>query len=279
MKKYFSCLFSCVLTTAILILGLKIGELIGWLGTSYNLFGVIAETGLSYLSFAGVWIVFLGFIAVTHEYDCLYSMLPHSKGNTVLFSLFGILIGFLLNAVCACFAILHGDISVAFVGFDVPAFLFLFFSVLIQSGAEEFACRIFLYRRLLKDCGIPLAAIVINSLLFGLLHLANTGVTATGICNSVFFGLFLSLFIFYWDSSWCVICIHTAWNFTQNIIFGLPNSGRPPSVSVFTSVPSGTGSTFFYDPSFGLEGSLFAGMLLFTVTLVLFFTGRKLTGK
>ena len=50
------------------------------------------------------------------------------------------------------------------------------------------------------------------------------------------------------------IAIHTMWNFTQNFLFGLPNSGIVSQGS-FLHLDAAAGSVF-YDAVFGVEGAL-----------------------
>lgn len=51
----------------------------------------------------------------------------------------------------------------------------------------------------------------------------------------------------------CIFAAHAMWNFTQDFIFGLPDSGKPAAVSIFNTTVSS--SSFFYDKDFGIEGS------------------------
>ena len=46
------------------------------------------------------------------------------------------------------------------------------------------------------------------------------------------------------------------WNFTQDFLFGLPNSGAPAVASCFNT--SAQGFSFFFNEDFGIEGSWMA---------------------
>ncbi|MBQ3334869.1 MAG: hypothetical protein IJG85_04685 [Eubacteriaceae bacterium] len=61
---------------------------------------------------------------------------------------------------------------------------------------------------------------------------------------------------------------HTAWNYSQSIIFGLPNSGVLSSCSIFILDTETARSGFFYDPAFGVEGSPGAILILALVIAV-----------
>ena len=64
----------------------------------------------------------------------------------------------------------------------------------------------------------------------------------------------------------------TAWNFTQNFLFGLPNSGLVSEVSVFTLDAATARTNLIYNSAFGVEGALpavFADGVLGIICLVL----------
>ena len=77
------------------------------------------------------------------------------------------------------------------------------------------------------------------------------------------------------DSLWCAFAIHAAWNFTQNILFGLPNSGIVMPYSVFKLDAATARDSFAYNVGFGIEGTLFADIILIIACLLLFFWGQK----
>jgi fructose-specific phosphotransferase system IIC component len=66
--------------------------------------------------------------------------------------------------------------------------------------------------------------------------------------------------------------IHTAWNFTQNLLFGLPNSGLVSEVSVFKMDAMNAQSNLIYNYDFGVEGAIpavLADALLGIICLIL----------
>ena len=67
------------------------------------------------------------------------------------------------------------------------------------------------------------------------------------------------------------------WNFTQDFIFGLPDSGHPPAVSIFNTTVNR--SSFFYDERFGIEGSVMAILVNLLDCCILFLIGRRLQKK
>ena len=76
------------------------------------------------------------------------------------------------------------------------------------------------------------------------------------------FGVLASLIVYYWDSLWAAIWMHTAWNFSQSIVFGLPNSGIVSKYSVFKLEAASARDGIFYNTSFGVEGSKGANAIM-----------------
>ncbi len=169
----------------------------------------------------------------------------------------GLLLGFLTNFICIICALLHGDIKLYFETSItmIPYFLFSLFCVCIQSSAEELWCRGFMYERLHER--YPLwVSIAINGILFGLLHMFNPGVSALPIIGIIVTGVSYSLLRWYSGSIWIAMGIHTGWNFTQNFLFGLPNSGLVSEASLFHLDASVANSSWVYDYGFGVEGGV-----------------------
>ena len=83
-----------------------------------------------------------------------------------------------------------------------------------------------------------------------------------------------SLFVYAFDNMWIAIAMHTAWNFSQTVIFGLPSSGVASTYSL-TGINDATNG-LFYDTLFGAEGSLGAVIAVASVSAVLILmAGRK----
>ena len=108
-----------------------------------------------------------------------------------------------------------------------------------------------------------------------MLHLANYGVTVLSVLNIFLVGILFSLMVYYMDSLWCAFAVHTAWNFTQNIHFGLPNSGINVPYSVFKLDAATARDSFAYNVGFGIEGTFFADLVLLADCFQLYLWGRK----
>lgn len=188
----------------------------------------------------------------------------------------GVLLGFLTNFFCIACALLHGDIKLYFdcAASQIPYFLFSLFCVCIQSSSEEMWCRGFLYERLHER--YPLwVSVVINGVLFGFLHIFNPGVGVIPILGIIICGLSYSLLRWYTGNIWIAMGIHTGWNFTQNFLFGLPNSGLVSEASVFHLDAANAMSSWVYDWDFGVEGGVPALFIDGLIAVVIIYMACK----
>lgn len=201
------------------------------------------------------------------------TFLPSHPANTVRILLLGLLVGFAMNFGCIVCALLHGDIKL-FPDFglvQIPFYLFALVCVFIQSSSEELWTRGFMYERI--NVRYPLwVAMLVNGLFFGLLHVLNPGVGFLPILDICICGFSFSVAKWYTGSIWFPMGIHTAWNFTQNYLFGLPNSGLVSEVSVFKLDAANAVDTLIYSVPFGVEGGIpavSADLILGLVCLIL----------
>ena len=208
-----------------------------------------------YLEFIGIDLLVLLYCSQTEK--AIFRSFRAQKrggrqGNTGKHFALGLLTGFVMNGVCILIAWLHGDLDFS-VGRFQPLYLsFALLCVLIQSGAEELLTRGYMLSALQERYGVWIA-IAVNALFFGAIHLLNTGITVVSFAEIVGVGAALGLVVYCLDSLWMAIGIHTAWNFTQNLLFGLSNSGRV-SQSSFLHLDAAKNSVL-YDTVFGVEGA------------------------
>lgn len=229
----------------------------------------------SYAYFIGIWVVFLSFMALYKPDRPLLRKLLPGGSNTLKLFLLGIAAGFVTNGICILVSVLRGDIHLSFRPDGFPAILLCFFAVLIQSGAEELVCRHYMQRHLARRYRAAWVSILIPAICFSALHAGNPGVSPLSLANIGVIGLVYSLAIHYFDSFWMVAAIHASWNFTQNILFGLPNSGLVMPLSVFKLEASTAVDSFSYNVSFGVEGAMLALIVNLLLGVVIVILGRK----
>lgn len=217
------------------------------------------RTSNLYLRFVGIWVVTLLLLAlIPYNRPMLKALGKKLKGNTLKMFGVGLAIGLGMNLLCALIAMVNGDIALTFHSFRPVSFLLIFVAVLIQSAAEELLCRVYMYQRLLRFGCKPIVAAVINASFFAIVHLGNPGVTPISVVSLLLSGMLLSAMVVYMDSPWAAMACHAGWNFCQNILLGLPNSGTVVPYSVFKLDAAAATDSFAYSVSFGLEGAMTA---------------------
>ena len=230
----------------------------------------------SYLEFIGIWIAVLLFTAVPKSNrPMLKSFWYNRNGNNLKGIIAGILLGFGTNSFCVLMSWLSGNIKFSYYGFEPVILLMFIAAIFIQSGAEELMDRYYLYEKLRRRYASPLVAILVNSLVFMLLHIPNPGFTAKAGSQIFLIGVIFSLLVYYYDSLWAAIWFHTTWNFTQNIIFGLPNSGIVSEYSIFKLEAVTAQSGLFYDVKFGVEGSIGSSLVLLALLTAIILMNRN----
>ena len=207
----------------------------------------------AYGTFTGVIIVLFIYLLLA-ERDILKTLwYKGQKGNTFKGRLIGLLIGFGMNLVCGIVAMLNKDIYLSFDGIDVIYLIYALIFVTIQSSCEEALCRGYLHFALKERYGLWVGLIV-NSGIFAALHLGNPGMGIIPILEIRAIGVFLTLITEYQQSFWMACMIHTGWNFMQNFILGLPNSGLVSERAIMRLERAK--DSLLYSTAFGIEGGL-----------------------
>ena len=274
-------IIAAILSVVLLVAGSVVSDIIykatdapslfeKWLGSD-NLAAFFSE----YLMFIGIWIITFLFVVVPKSNRPMLKAWGYNRdGNNIKGIIAGALLGFGCNGFCVLMSVLMGNIKLSFYGFNPTILLAFLLVVMIQSGAEEITDRLYLYQKLRRRYKSPLFAIIINPVVFMLLHVVNDGFTVLAGVQIVLVGIIFSVLVYYYNSLWAAIWFHTLWNYTQNIIFGLPNSGRVSDYSIFKLEAASAQSGFFYDVGFGVEGSIGSTLVLAVVLAVIIFINR-----
>ena len=184
-----------------------------------------------------------------------------------------------MNGACALTAYLHGDVKLSFAKFELFPILLMFIAVFVQSSAEELICRGFMYQRVLQRYSNPWVAILVTSLFFMALHLGNDHVSFLPLLDIFLTGLLFALMVHYFDSIWMAMACHTTWNFNQNILLGLPNSGEVSSYSIFVLDTKHDTNSFAYNTGFGLEGTIMSVVVMLISIAIIVFAHKISEGK
>ena len=220
-------------------------------------------------------ILLLYALAVPDDRKYFLPFVPRKGNRNLMWLGLGAVTGFVLMGICILAASLHGDITVGKAGGgNTGVFIFGLIAVFIQASIEELESRALLFGKL-KATGVPVVtAVIVSAFFFSYLHSANPGFGFIPLLSIFIVGLQYALAYHYFGNIWFTCGAHTLWNFSQDFIFGLPDSGKPAAVSIFgTSV---NGSSFFYDEAFGIEGGWMAICLNAAVCVIIYLIGRKI---
>ena len=144
---------------------------------------------------------------------------------------------------------------------------------LAGSIFEELASRglvFYLVYRSLPDKSVlfrNVLALLVSSVLFGLLHLGNSELNAIAIVNLILLGALFGVLYLYSQNLIVPIGAHFAWNFFQNNVFGLPNGGQSSNAMLFE--PNSISESVVFGDTLGPEGSLVVSALLAIVVISL----------
>lgn len=129
---------------------------------------------------------------------------------------------------------------------------------LFQTTYEEVVFRGYLLR-MLAEYFKPLAALLVTSALFGILHAPNDNFSPIGLINILLAGLLLGALVLRTGRIWAAVGLHFTWNLFQSVIFGFPVSGLTTYRLLRIEVE---GPAWLSGGPFGLEGSLLMTLLL-----------------
>lgn len=265
-------LFVLVMTLALLMVGSTLGTLI-----TIRLIRVLDIGGdelgvlINYLPFIGMMLLTLLFTWLTRK-DVFALYFRGSRGNNGKMLALGLLTGFVMNGICILVAYLHGDIHFEKGSISALWFIVSFLVVFIQSATEELLTRGYLFYHIRKSCG-SIVALVVSSVLFSLIHAENPGVSPLALVNIAVIGLFYACSVEYLDSLWFAMANHTMWNFTQNFLFGLPNSGLVARMSVLKLEAASDSPV--YSAVFGVEAAFPATLVCLAATVGLLLWARR----
>ena len=216
--------------------------------------------------------------AVIGDRKYILSFTKNKFSSNLKYLLLGGLTGFGLMGICVGAAFLNGDIVIkAASNPNILLFLFAAVAVFIQSSSEEVQARAFTFGKLDGE-GVPAKyAIFVSSFFFTFLHMTNPGFSPIAMFMLFGFGVLTALSLYYFKNIWFPFGFHMMWNFAQDFIFGLPNSGKPSSISILGSTINK--SSFFYDEEFGIEGSLMCLLVMTVSCIITVFIGRYFNSK
>lgn len=182
----------------------------------------------------------------------------------------GSLIGLLMIALCG--GVLWATGNVRFEPGSISLitlFVYLLYFVLV-AVFEELMFRT--YPLFVWAERYPIAlAIFLNSLCFGLVHLANPGYTPLAFVNIMLAGALFSIFTLVKQNVSWAIGIHFGWNFAQGVLLGYKVSGFDTE-RLLKAEP--VGYAYLSGGAFGMEGSVFCTAILSILIIYMLYRYR-----
>lgn len=159
------------------------------------------------------------------------------------------------------------NIAINFTNMNLLMFLLFALAWMIQGFEEEFIFRSILMNHFAKNGNI-IRAILLNAVIFSLLHSVNNGFGILAFVNILLVGIIFSLVFYLTDSIYLSAAFHSFWNMAQANIFGISVSGIAQSQnSVFLT--SLKGPALISGGNFGIEASLITTLVLAVILIVL----------
>ena len=140
-----------------------------------------------------------------------------------------------------------------------PIFVIFILGWAIQSFEEELITRSILMNYFAVSNGV-MGGIIINSLIFAILHLGNPAFGILPFINIMLIGIIFSLLFYISDDIFLPAAAHSFWNFAQGNIFGIEVSGMDEINNTIFKTKL-IGSDLISGGSFGFEGSIFVTLV------------------
>lgn len=181
----------------------------------------------------------------------------------------GLLLG--LGMICLVVLILRIigliEISVNIKNISPLFFILIIIGWIFQGFEEELVTRSILMNYFASKYNV-LAGIIINSLIFSLLHLGNNAFSPLAAINIFLVGILFSLLFYISDDIFLPAAAHSFWNFAQGNIFGISVSGTPlSSNTIFKS--NLLANDLWTGGQFGIEAGLACTIVLILVNIYL----------
>jgi membrane protease YdiL (CAAX protease family) len=177
----------------------------------------------------------------------------------------GAVLGLVMMALLMGVLAATGLYAITLVG-AVPAWTGL--GLALQAAVtEELWMRALLFRLLWRAFG-PAPAFLVAALVFAALHLANPGATALAGATVAVAGLMFCALYALTGRLWVPIGLHLGWNLAQGYLFGAAVSGNNLGGSILVSTARPGAEAWLTGGTFGPEASVFALVLVSTMTVV-----------
>jgi len=230
-----------------------------------------------YWFFAAVYTFILCYVFCSFiEHVSIWSLGLKVRGKSMLSFVSGILLGFIMIT-----AVFLTEISLGVIYIELNSKVkvsYLIYGLLASLSVafmEELVFRGYLFRNVALSLNEN-SAILVSSIVFGLMHVFNPNVNFLAIIVISIVGVLLAISYLKTQELYFPIGLHFAWNFFEGYIYGFPISGsKVEGVLVINT----KGSTWLTGGNFGPEGGLIGLIVSLTTTLIAFFLYKLKTRK
>ena len=163
-----------------------------------------------------------------------------------------------------------GEIQIKNISFDAVDLACSTVGFLAVAYGEELVFRGYLMRKLqLKYSAIT--ALIVSSIIFTIMHLANDNLSLMGVFDLFVAGIMLGAIFLYTKNLWLVIGLHFSWNFVQSHL-GFNVSGLDSYSIIETQYVE---QNLLNGGAFGFEGSILSTLAQLIILIGLFLLFKK----
>jgi uncharacterized protein len=164
----------------------------------------------------------------------------------------------------------------------MAALIVAFVVFMVQGPSEELLFRGYILQTVSRGWGVWWG-VAVSAVVFGALHALNPSSGPLPIANLVLFGAAAALYKLLIDQGqlWGVFAIHTIWNWLEEFVFGLQNSGTTtnPGNVLLQFLPDTSRPAWVWGGGFGPEGTLGATLVLALLVVACLLEGRARSGS
>ena len=177
------------------------------------------------------------------------------RKKALLNYLLGLIAGFVVFSIILLVSVAITGGSIAFSEKLSPGMLlFALIGFMVQGMAEEVEARSYIFLSVSRKHK-AYVGILVSGILFGMIHLNNTGTTVVSVLNTTLIGFAFCLMFMASESLWFIGAFHTIWNFAQGNIYGIAVSGNDAGDSIFAATLGGE-NTLLTGGAYGVEGNV-----------------------
>lgn len=203
-----------------------------------------------------------------------FTSLGFMKSFLAIDILFGLLFGFIIMLLGFTCLILTNQLFFLSFQFKPIEFILSIGLFIFVAVSEELFLRGYILNNLLTSFN-KYISLIISSLIFSLLHAANSNFNSLSFIGLFIAGIFFGLVYIYTRSLWFPIALHFSWNFFQGTIFGFNVSG----IDTYSLIVIKQNTLNIWNGgNFGFEASILSICLqLFAIGIVMIIFKNRLT--